>query len=60
MRPVPLMLSGGFLSLTAAFVSPLYTNPTQHALAWAIAAGAAFVAVVGWRRSKNYRPGDYA
>jgi hypothetical protein len=54
------MLSGGFLSLTAAFVSPLYTNPTQHVLAWAIAAGAAFVAVVGWRRSKHWNPGDYA
>lgn len=60
MRPVPLLLSGGFLSLTAAYLAPLATDPFQQRAAWTIAAASAFVAVVGWRRSKTWNAEDYA
>lgn len=60
MRPVPQMLSGGFLTLTAAYLSPLITDPTYTQAAWAVAVIGALIGLDGWRRTKTWNPGDYA
>lgn len=60
MRPVPQMLSGGFLTLTATYLSPLATDPSDTNTAWAVALVGALIGLDGWRRTKTWNPGDYA
>jgi hypothetical protein len=60
MRPVSLMLTGGFLTFAAAYVLPLATDPTLHNAVWTLAITAALMGVEGWRRTRTWNPGDYA
>ena len=59
-RPVPLMLTGGLIALTVAYLSPLITDPTAHIAAIAASLAGALVGVDGWRLSRTWNPGDYA
>jgi hypothetical protein len=54
------MLTGGFLTLAAAYLSPLATDPTYTQAAWAVAVIGALLGLDGWRRTKTWNPGDYA
>jgi hypothetical protein len=60
MRPVSLMLTGGFLTFAAAYVLPLITDPTLRKAVWALTITAALICIEGWRRTRTWNPGDYA
>lgn len=60
MRPVPLMLTGGLTALAVAYLAPLITDPELHTWAMALAITSALIGVDGWRRTRNWNPGDYA
>jgi hypothetical protein len=54
------MLTGGFLTITAAYLSPLATDPTDTNTAWAVAVIGALLGLDGWRRTRTWNSGDYA
>jgi hypothetical protein len=54
------MLSGGFLTVTVAYLSPLATDPTLRNAVWALTITAALICIEGWRRTRAWNPGDYA
>lgn len=60
MRPIHLMLCGGFTVLALAYLAPLITDLTLLHVAWSVGVAAAIAGMEGRRRARNWNPGDYA